>query len=616
MKKLLFPLLLLLPVLLSAQDLSESQKSQLQSMIDKLDALDHFKCESTIISSDLFGMFQSQGHLYYEQQDEAHKVNLEFVEELPYTMMDMKELHAVCTQFDLEHKWCEDLEDKPYESLDSLLDPDLYLQMVKDINAVHAFRGSQIVVYNGEKFIRHNLEKQQSYVDNFPEDLLSRTHLAVRNLLQATVADEPMAQLVDHYTLPNRYAVVFNSQAPTFYLNGDSSSAKAFSRIEVQFDAETSLPRSMRLLNKNHISIVLWDDYDFDRKLPENHWSIDRFSEHEVFESMRDDRETIAYPERGETKVLWGPNTMRQADPDDFRQLGESEYYVDGTSVYFQNSLIDEAHAGSFEIKDGYCVDSLSVFVHGQKVRKANAPTYKKLNTQYAKDASHVFFKNGIVDGADPKTFSLLGKHDKYDLHGYAKDRNRVYAAGKPVEGIDPATFEVLAWEVGKDATKIVLGKEVMDIWHAPSFERLSERFVKDKDGVYFISGKKIDGLDPESISIVSKDFLKDKNAVYDRKGKALEGLDPASFEHISKQLCKDKNGVYNLKGVKIEKFDAASFVVLNHHYTKDKNMVYYDHSPVRGADPATFEVNEDDRQGITGRDKDGAFRKWDRVQK
>ena len=102
----------------------------------------------------------------------------------------------------------------------------------------------------------------------------------------------------------------------------------------------------------------------------------------------------------------------------------------DDHDYYRQNNPLHVADMGSFKQIDGsWAVDRQNVYFIGLEahlgkdiVPIGDYSTFRVLNHLYAVDAKCAYYKNMIVEGADPKTFVVLdGGND------YGQDKNRVY---------------------------------------------------------------------------------------------------------------------------------------------------------------------------------------------
>ncbi len=77
--------------------------------------------------------------------------------------------------------------------------------------------------------------------------------------------------------------------------------------------------------------------------------------------------------------------------------------------------------------------------------------TFKKLNSDYGKDKSHVFYQTSIITDADSKTFEIIDGR-------YSKDANSVYFENQKLVYASPKSFEVLDWPYAKDRGHVYCG--------------------------------------------------------------------------------------------------------------------------------------------------------------
>ncbi len=141
----------------------------------------------------------------------------------------------------------------------------------------------------------------------------------------------------------------------------------------------------------------------------------------------------------------------------------------------------------------------------------------------------------------------------------YSKDLVHVYYQGAVVPNASPYTFKIIG------RPRITLTPD--------------DYYAVDEDNVFY-NGMPVKYAEPKTFV-----FLLDKD------------MNPTDY-------AKDKDRVYDTYlGAFIKKADAESFVALNYWYGKDKNAVYsmtqngaYNSGrfPIKGADPATFEVVAD----------------------
>lgn len=173
-----------------------------------------------------------------------------------------------------------------------------------------------------------------------------------------------------------------------------------------------------------------------------------------------------------------------------------------------------------------------------------------------AKDSNVVFYEKEVIDGADPKSTTVV-YYERFDT--YIKDNQHVYYRSKIISGADPATFTM--------------------------YKNGEETYSKDKNAAYYL-GSKIEGFNPNGFSVVvdiagytNQFFIKDltTNKVY-YLGK-LTGFDGVSFQILSTQgtISKDKNGVY-YKTDKIEDINPSTVVKVEPKGSiyKDTDTVFY----------------------------------------
>lgn len=217
----------------------------------------------------------------------------------------------------------------------------------------------------------------------------------------------------------------------------------------------------------------------------------------------------------------------------------------------------------------------------------------------YVRDDQHIFFKESVIEAADPNSFEELGElytglydviclsRDKnavfainpYDgvahtldldpktvelLHGsprdrigYIKDKNGVYFAGwlAPVLGADPVTFQVSSTSnaVTDRAWMYECGKRVVP--NQESAVVLGDFYGKTKSAVYH-AGQKILGANPEMFTVIGGDgvihcesqtggYAVDGDDMY-FGGKLIKGADGTTFEQTGRVgYMRDKNGEY-----------------------------------------------------------------------
>lgn len=262
-----------------------------------------------------------------------------------------------------------------------------------------------------------------------------------------------------------------------------------------------------------------------------------------------------------------------------------TEYARDATNMYFKQKPIEDADRDTFAVLlyDNYVGDYV-----------------------YAKDATQVYFGDAKIAGADRDTFTALysvkNTYEGYDLGlptRYAKDKNYVYLGSTIVPSIDPATVSLVGSFI-KDANAVLGADKDID---PTSFASLGEEFYKDKDSYYCYGLAKLRVLDPRTFVTLEHGFAKDSEAVYSSLFCGpLANSDPASFEMIEgfdNEYAKDVNNLY-VRGQTVQGVDPASFAVVNRHYFKDATNVYFKGTyrapePIKDASIASFETFDSD---------------------
>ena len=107
----------------------------------------------------------------------------------------------------------------------------------------------------------------------------------------------------------------------------------------------------------------------------------------------------------------------------------------DAHDYYMGDLPLHVANMGSFRLIDSHwALDSLQVYYLGivgntynRAVSAGDYRTFKVLNEFYAVDSKCVYYKNNIVEGADPASFAVLKGEDDY-----GEDKHHVYYQGTP----------------------------------------------------------------------------------------------------------------------------------------------------------------------------------------
>ena len=260
----------------------------------------------------------------------------------------------------------------------------------------------------------------------------------------------------------------------------------------------------------------------------------------------------------------------------------------DKNNVYYQNKKIDGLVADGFEqIQSNFIKDRNGIYKFEEdenekslKITPINAKidfeNLKELDWKYFGDDKNIYYfdENSFkkVDKADINSF------ERIDSTGFFKDKNNVYYEGEKVEGIDMNSIEVISGMWIKDKNNVFYEGQKLKGISSDNFSYFDgglsyETILFDKNGIYKflkneddekaleiirLDGKELDLKTLERITSVfdSSNYFKDKNGVYFMDGKKfvkVNGADKDSFEVTeSGKYGKDKNNVY-FEGKKLE---------------------------------------------------------------
>jgi len=267
----------------------------------------------------------------------------------------------------------------------------------------------------------------------------------------------------------------------------------------------------------------------------------------------------------------------------------------DKNNVYYQNKKIDGLVADGFkQIQSNFIKDRNGIykFEKGEneknlKITPINAKidfeNLKELDWKYFGDDKNIYY-------FDESDFKKLDKADinsfeRIEYTGFFKDKNNVYYDGEKVEGIDMNSIEVINGMCIKDKNSVFYeGKKLRNI-SPDNFNIFDgglsyDKILVDKNGIY----KFIETEDNKKTIEVTR---------LDSKGIDLETLERITSPMDSSNYFKDKNGVYFIDGkkfVKINGVDKDSFEVTESgKYGKDKNNVYFEGKKLEGKKSKEF---------------------------
>ncbi len=291
------------------------------------------------------------------------------------------------------------------------------------------------------------------------------------------------------------------------------------------------------------------------------------------------------------------------ADAETFRPLDCSYYGKDKNHAFFKSDIMNDVDITSFVCLNSnsvvnYVKDSHSVYYEGKPIIHADPATFEEIASDicpmYAKDKSRVYFYGEEIPSVDLDTFEILErseialmKESRFERICYAKDIKAVYSNEKIInfanpenfhrlngnyladdkhvwktitidsslvdvllEHADPLTFKDLGHGFSKDATRVYYNASSTD-FDAESFDFItgnsSLNLFRNKMDVYLIhssgqqSPMRIQGINPDTLSIVSGQYVKDDMNVYYLNYSSstpsieiVEGADASTFSSIA----------------------------------------------------------------------------------
>lgn len=210
---------------------------------------------------------------------------------------------------------------------------------------------------------------------------------------------------------------------------------------------------------------------------------------------------------------------------------------------------------GKYEVKNGTVYFTYWTFSFGTQERElenVDVASFESMKNWLGRDRNHVWYKDQLVEGANPAT----AEADDYPLF---HDKRDYYYEGKAIGVADIQSFRVLKCDD-------------------------DELWAVDKQYAYFDS-LRIEDSDPATLELIDTFEAKDKRHVY-YFGRILEDADPETYQ------------------------------ILECNYSKDRKHVWFCGEKVEDADPETFESESTlDFEKPDAHDKRGDFRRGKRTQ-
>ncbi len=233
-------------------------------------------------------------------------------------------------------------------------------------------------------------------------------------------------------------------------------------------------------------------------------------------------------------------------------------------------------------------------------ITDADAQSIKTLQYSFGSDTNRVYYQSMVLTGLNPLVTTVLNQ-------SYIKDTSLVYYCGlfteqgelngywaaKPLDSLNATSFQLLARNYGSDGATVFFKNQRTSIDPNTIKIRDPESYATDHQFVYW-NGRKVEEshgptFEPLKLdTVVSNNYFRDKNNVY-WVNQIIKDADSKTFEIFPHSFARDKNFVFykqsRLTGLTSEN------VKVKGNYIWDKNAVYFQQTPIKEVDPATFEV-------------------------
>ena len=218
----------------------------------------------------------------------------------------------------------------------------------------------------------------------------------------------------------------------------------------------------------------------------------------------------------------------------DVAQIIGDYYSIDKGKVYYKNKILEGANPKTAELI-GFSLlkDDKNVYYMGEKIKDIKIKNFEKLGQNYWKNENKIYYRDKRIENADIMSFKILNED-------YAKDKNYVYSGNEAIDTSpllgkikNPETFEFLPYGKRYDT---LYGKDKYNVYYINNI--MSNCF----DSFYFIY--EVKGINKDKVEVLNKWFIKDDKNIY-FKGKILEDVDYNTFEVLPNGDGKDKNRSY-----------------------------------------------------------------------
>jgi hypothetical protein len=219
---------------------------------------------------------------------------------------------------------------------------------------------------------------------------------------------------------------------------------------------------------------------------------------------------------------------------------------------------------------------------------------HKKLNDMYSTDDDFIYRYGVKRPEIDIKTFRLIGKEEEDCVLGI--DKNSVYKFDGIIEGADPRTFEYIERCFFRDKESVYYAHYRLEKLDPETTRILNGMYIGDNDMLYscdFHNVKRPFPVEPkanmEKIQVHGEWAYDDKTMYY--AGEPIEGVNCNSIAFFDEYgFFKDDKAVY-YQGSRLDDADPNSFQPIGNGYGKDEKRVYFFSERIEGADVPTFQA-------------------------
>ena len=217
----------------------------------------------------------------------------------------------------------------------------------------------------------------------------------------------------------------------------------------------------------------------------------------------------------------------------DAAQILGDYYSIDKGKVYYRNKILEGANPKTAELIGFYLLkDDKNVYYMGEKIKDVKIKNFEKLGQNYWKNDNKIYYRDEKIENADIMSFKVLNEY-------FAKDKNHIYRGSEAIDSSlsgkikDPKTFEFLQNGI---INATLYGKDKYNVYY------IENKMINCFDTYYSIYG--VNGINKDKVEVMNKWFIKDDKNIY-FKGEILEDADYNTFEVLPNGDGKDKNRSY-----------------------------------------------------------------------